>query len=81
MSTFAYATLTNVRDDADPQKPENAKPGVNKYVDAMAALVPAEILGLHAILLSFTTEKASNDDLKSARSSARRARWRGVSGG
>ena len=64
MSTFAYATLTNVRDDADPQKPENAKPGVNKYVDAMAALVPAEILGLHAILLSFTTEKASNDDGK-----------------
>ena len=57
MSTIAYASLTNVRDDADPTKKRDAtKPGVSGYVDAVAALVPAEVLSLHALLLTFTTQ-------------------------
>ncbi len=64
MSTFAYASLTNVRDDADPGDAAAAKHEAGLAIDAMAALVPAEILGLHAVLLSFMTEKASAVDGK-----------------
>ncbi len=57
MSTLAYAKLTNVRDDTDPREAaDGAKPGINKYVDAMAALVPAEVLALHAMLITILTE-------------------------
>lgn len=63
MSTIAYARLTNIRDDADPKrKPEETKPGVGSYVDTVAALVPAEVLTLHAFLLSFTTETKTDAD-------------------
>lgn len=51
MSTFAYAALTTTRDQATETSPT----GIPAYVDAMAALVPAEILGLHAMILSVTT--------------------------
>ena len=57
MSTLAYANLTNVRDDTNQlESVGGEKPGVNKYVDAMAALVPAEVLALHAMLITILTE-------------------------
>jgi hypothetical protein len=33
--------------------------GVKDYVDALAAIVPAEVLAAHAVILTFTTRKAS----------------------
>jgi len=56
MSTLAYAQLTNKRDDAAPGTSETTNaPGVKSYVDALAALVPAEVLTLHALVISATT--------------------------
>src|SRR5262245_57599169 len=56
MSILAYAELTNKRDAAPPGTSEsNSAPGVKTYVDALAALVPAELLTLHAVIISVTT--------------------------
>ena len=57
MSTLAYATLTTKRVLARPgTSTSESPPGVKGYIDALAALVPAEVLSLHAVLLSFTTK-------------------------
>jgi hypothetical protein len=56
VSTLLYATLTNKRDDAKPDTSTSTQPpGVGNYVDALAALVPAEVLTAHGVLLTFTT--------------------------
>lgn len=57
MSTLAYAALTTKREEAPPTKSfRSAPPGVGGYLDALAALVPAEVLTVHATLLTFTME-------------------------
>ena len=57
MSTILYSRLTSLRDNAPSKKStSSAPPGLPNYIDAMAALVPAEVLSLHAIILSFTTK-------------------------
>lgn len=57
MSTLAYGTLTTKREVADPgTSTDTEPPGVRTYVDALAALVPAEVLAAHAVLLTFVTE-------------------------
>ena len=58
MSTLAYAALTTKRDDAppNPSSSTSSSTGVRTYVDALAALVPAEVLTLHALMLSVTTQ-------------------------
>ncbi len=59
MSTFAYAALTTKREQAKPgTSKKTSPPGVSSYVDALAALVPAEVLTLHALFLSVTTTTA-----------------------
>ena len=64
MSTLAYAALTTKRDLAKPGTSETtAAPGVKSYVDALSALVPAEVLTLHAVIISFTT-KITGDTTK-----------------
>ncbi len=56
MSTLAYASLTARREEAPSRKSKSeSPPGVGSYVDAMAALVPAEVLTLHAMILAVTT--------------------------
>ncbi len=55
MSTLEYATLTSKRDMAAPGTSSNVSPGVSTYIDAFAALVPAEVLTLHALILGATT--------------------------
>lgn len=55
MSTIAYAALTSAREKAEPGTSRSVSPGVGNYVDAFAALVPAEVLTAHAVVLSFTT--------------------------
>jgi hypothetical protein len=55
MSTLAYASLTSKREAATPNTSSSTSPGVQSYVDVFAALVPAEVLTVHAVVLSFTT--------------------------
>lgn len=60
MSTLAYAAFTNQREKADPGTSSSRNPpGVSTFVDALAALVPAEVLTLHALMLSVTTTTAA----------------------
>jgi hypothetical protein len=57
MSTLAYAAFTTAREKAQPNTSfSTSPPGVGTYVDAIAALVPAEVLTLHALILSVTTD-------------------------
>lgn len=61
MSTLAYAALTTKREMATPGTSSSKNPpGVSTFVDALAALVPAEVLTLHALILSVTTTTAAN---------------------
>jgi len=57
MSTLAYAALTTKRDIAAPgTSTASQAPGVQTYVDMLAALVPTEALALHAAIISVTTK-------------------------
>ena len=57
MSIIAYTQLTNRRDEAAPETSSTkSNPGLKPYIDALAALVPAEGLSLHAIIVSATTK-------------------------
>jgi hypothetical protein len=59
MSTLAYAAITTKREEGDPNKTSTTSPpGVGTFVDALSALVPAEVLTLHAVILSVTTKTA-----------------------
>ena len=56
MSTVLYGAVSRERVRAEPKKSKTVKPGVKTYVDALAALVPAEVLAVHAVVISFATE-------------------------
>lgn len=58
MSTLAYAAMTHTRSIAQPRAAAapSAPSGIGTYVDALAALVPAEVLAAHATILTFTTK-------------------------
>jgi len=56
MSTMAYAAMTTRRTQATSE----SAAGVRGYVDAAAALVPAEVLTLHALILSVTTQTGAD---------------------
>jgi hypothetical protein len=61
MSTVAYAKMTIARESAKPSTSSTSEPpGVKTYVDTLAALVPAEVLGLHAVILPLTTTKSGD---------------------
>ena len=61
MSTLAYAAMTRAREISKPGKSTTTdSPGVKTYVDALAALVPAELLVAHATILTFTTKTATD---------------------
>jgi hypothetical protein len=53
MSSLLYGALTRKREEAtsDTSKEDEA-PGVGTYADALAALVPAEVLSVHAVVMS-----------------------------
>jgi len=49
--------MTRKREEAQPgTSTSTSAPGTSTYVDALAALVPAEVLTAHAAILTFTTE-------------------------
>lgn len=57
MSTVVYANLKRRRKQAFPgTSTSESPPGLGTYVDALAALVPAELLGLHALALALFTQ-------------------------
>jgi hypothetical protein len=57
MSTLVYAGLTRRRKEAPRRtSKDESPPGVKTYVDALTALVPAEVLGLHALALALFTQ-------------------------
>lgn len=59
MSTLAYAAITTRRDRSPAKASRTASPpGLKTYVDTFAALVPAEVLTAHALLISLTTKTA-----------------------
>ena len=61
MSTLMYAAVTTKRLQAPSgESTTTAKPGLSTYVDAMAALVPAEVLAAHAVIISFATSSTGN---------------------
>jgi hypothetical protein len=61
MSTLLYSALTTKRLAAQPGTSGNTgKPGIGTYVDAMAALVPAEVLTAHAVIVGYATTTSTN---------------------
>jgi hypothetical protein len=57
MSTLAYAALTKRRLSAPSGTSTSiSPPGIGTYIDVVAALVPAEVLALHATIFSLTTK-------------------------
>src|SRR5438876_4877 len=62
MSTLAYAILTRRRVNAALAATKGVadSPDVSRYVDTLAALVPAEVLSAHAAILTFTTDTLAN---------------------
>jgi hypothetical protein len=59
VSSIAYGALTRRRQQATKENNLTDAGGIGVYVDALAALVPVEVLAAHALILSFTTTKAS----------------------
>ena len=59
MSTFAYGVLTKRR--AAAKNRQTPPPDVSTYVDTVAALVPAEVLALHGVILTLTTKIGSDN--------------------
>jgi hypothetical protein len=56
MSTLAYAAFTAKREAATPGTSTSSQaPGVRTWVDALAALVPAEVLLAHGTLIGMMT--------------------------
>lgn len=63
MTTIGYGALTRQRLLAQPSTSSTlGSPGVRGYVDSLAALVPAEVLGLHAIVIGLTTTTVRQAD-------------------
>jgi hypothetical protein len=61
MSTLVYGALTRKREEAPANTSTSDKPpGLQSYVDALAALVPAEVLALHAVIIDTNTTSKKN---------------------
>src|SRR5579875_1795544 len=50
MSTWAFAAKTSQRITSDPQGPDAAS-STDKYIGVLGALVPAEVLAAHAVIM------------------------------
>ncbi len=56
MSTLLAGALAAKREDADEgTSTDKQAPAIKPYVDAMAALVPAEVIALNAVVLGYAT--------------------------
>jgi cellobiose-specific phosphotransferase system component IIC len=78
MSSLAYGALTRKREEAQPgRSTDDESPGLKTHIDALAALVPAEVLAAHAAVLSFTTEttESPNGEKTTSITDAATLRW------
>ena len=55
MSTVAYGALTEARKNTE-RGTVASNTGLGTYIDVLAALVPAEVLAAHAVILTYATE-------------------------
>lgn len=56
MSTVAFGALTTRREASDSATSKSSQPpGLNSYIDILAALVPAEVLAIHALVIASVT--------------------------
>jgi hypothetical protein len=56
MSTVAFGALTTRREKSDSATSKTSQPpGLNSYIDILAALVPAEVLAIHALIIAAVT--------------------------
>jgi hypothetical protein len=67
MSILLYSAITHARQAAPAGAqpgagPPPTQPALGKYVDTLAALVPAEVLAAHAAILGFTTTTTTGPD-------------------
>jgi len=63
MSIAGYAIVSGLRSEADEDvSVSTAPPGVGVYVDALSALVPAEVLIAHAAIMSKATTTTVKDE-------------------
>jgi hypothetical protein len=63
MSSILYGAMVAKREAAQPnESTDKEPPGVSSYLDSLAALVPAEVLALHAVILGFCTTKAAGSN-------------------
>jgi hypothetical protein len=61
MSALFYGALTRTRtDQTSGASATSGTPGTGTYLDAVAALVPAEVLAVHAVILALVT--TTSDD-------------------
>lgn len=77
MSSVAFGALTTRREISASGTSKSAQPpGLNGYIDILAALVPAEVLAIHAIVLSIvvTTNSKGQTQITDA-STAKLAFW------
>ena len=57
MSSLAYGALTRKREEAAANtSTDDGAPGVKTYVDALAALVPAEVIAVHSVVIGYAVE-------------------------
>jgi hypothetical protein len=53
MSTVAFGSLATRREQSDSgTSTSDQPPGMNSYIDVLAALVPAEVLAIHALIIA-----------------------------
>ena len=56
MSTLLYGTITRKREEAAPgTSTRESSPNVSTFVDVLSALVPAEVLAIHALVIGYAT--------------------------
>lgn len=64
MSTVAFGALTTSREQSDSGTSTSAQPpGMNAYIDVLAALVPAEVLAIHALIIAATVTRGRGGQL------------------
>ena len=65
MSSFAAGYLSSVREASPPgRSTEDQPPGIKTFIDALAMLVPAEVLVAHGAILTTATKLTTSPDGK-----------------
>jgi hypothetical protein len=76
VSTVAFGALTTRREKSDSGTSKSTQPpGLNSYIDILAALVPAEVLAIHAIIISAVTTTSRSQTQITQPTTLRLAFW------